>query len=415
MKTLFSSALAFAALGATAHATDPAVEAGPAESDWARLDREIGELSSSLSRQASETNVGGLIRVLYARSHDRAFELNAAGTASSVNSGNDIGGFAFSEVDLFAEGSINEEYDWRIQVDLDGGAARLEDAYGRYKGQGYDLTGGQFKAPVLQSNRVYPENQLMMFRTFIGQIFDFWNTGAMVSTSYEQFRAFFAVQNGADAVAEDLLFSSRVEFNLNGGTGDLEGAWGADDEVAATFGAMWFKDETDFAEGDAFGADVSVTAGIFSFHGEIVNFDGPLLANATTGTSNIPAGFGGAGGAIFGPVFLPINYAEASGGGFRVDNPTLWNSTASVLLEQLDLELGLRLEVYDDPGNTRSATLHANWYRSGRNAVWQAGVSQISSNGVQSAASGVNGTAEGIDDATLIYVGLSLGASTKNI
>jgi hypothetical protein len=412
MKTLFTSALAFAAVGSAVHATEPAP---PEESDWARLDREIGELATSLNRRASETNVGGLVRVFYAQSSDKAFELDPSGDDFLVNSGDDLGGFELFDVDVFAEGSVNDQYDWRISFDLAEGDADLEDAFARLNsGQGYELLVGSFKAPVLQSNRVDPENQLFASRTFVGQILDFWDAGAMVAGSWDSLAGFFSIQNGADSRKDDLLISGRAELNLNGGTGRVMGAWGADDDLAATIGGMWMKDESDLSEGDVFGADASVTLGIFSVHGEIVHFDGDILADAGTGVSNIAGGFGG-GSDFLGKVMLPLNYAETVGGAFEVDDALMWNGTASVLLENMDLELALRYEVYDDPGNTRSATLGANWYRNGRNAMWQAGLMQVTSNGVQAVSTPVNGKDEGVDDATLFYVGLSVGTTTKNI
>ncbi len=413
MKTLVTPVLAIVVMGSPGYAADP--EPLP-ESEWSRLDREIGELASTLNRAGSETNVGGLVRAYYITSSDKAFELDPAGNDFQVNSGNDIGGFHLGDADVFAEGSIDDRYDWRISFDIDDGNADLEDAYGRVScGEGIHVLVGSFKTPILQSNRVAPENQLMLHRTFIGQIFDTWDNGAMATGSWGDFQGSLSAQNGFDSAAEDLLVAGRAEYNINGGTGQVMGAWGADSDLAATVGGMWLKDESDAAEGDAFGADVTVTSGIFSYHGEIVHIDGPLLANSTTGQSNLAGGFGG-GGSYFGMVHIPINYAESIGGGnFRVDNSLLWNSTVSVLLEAYDLEVGFRIELYDDPGNTRSATLGANWYRNGRNAMWQGGITQLSSNDVQAAPSAVNGVAEGLDDATILYFGLSVGTSTKNI
>ncbi len=406
MKNLLTPALAIALMAAPAFAADPE----PAtDSDWARLDREIGALASSVNRAANQTSVGGLVRAFYARSSDDAFELDAAGDEFQVNSGNQLGGFLLKDIDVFAEGAVNENYSWRISFDLDEGSdAWLEDGWARVNcGSGVQFLAGNFKSPVLQSNRVAPENLLFADRTFIGQIFDVWDAGAMATGTFGPVRGFLAAQNGFDNAAEDMLVSSRVELSLNGGTGMAEGAQGSDAELAATLGLMWLKDESDVAEGDAFGGDVGVTAGLFSFHGEVVHFDGELLADSTAGTTRL------SGNDFFGQVMIPINYAEVVGAGFETEDATLWNSSVSVMLDALDLEIGARLEVYDDPGNTRSATVGANWYRSQREVVWHAGVTQVRSNEPAGTTNSPPTVAsQGLGDATLIQVGLSVGITT---
>lgn len=429
MKTLILPALATVAVGVPSFAADPKPLT---ESDWARLDREIGDLASSLRQSESQTSVGGLVRAYYASSQDDAFELNPNSTDDfDVNSGTEFGGFLLKDVDLFAEGNITQDYFWRISVDLDdiqNGQAWLEDAYGLFDcGSGIKVLAGNYKAPVLQSNRVAPENQLFPDRTFIGQIFDFWDTGAMatynLTTDYVGFNAYFGAQNGFDGAADDLAVSGRLEALLNGGTGLVEGALGADSSPAATLGFMWFKDESDAAEGDAWGFDASATMGIFSLHGEVVHFEGELLVDAA-GDSQILGGhlLGGNGGSNprrGGEIMLPINYAEAVG---QREDATPWNSTASVLLEALDVEIGVRAEFYDDPGDTSSYTLGANWYRNGHAAIWHAGVTRIDSDaprrgGITNPVGGGtnDGTSVGIGDATLFQVGLSLGLTTKSI
>jgi hypothetical protein len=407
MKTLFSSALALTTLGATALAApDPAPSS---ESDWARLDREIGELTASLGRPQSGTNVGGLVRTYYARSSDDAFEQGPVG--ASVNSGNmnHLGAFLLKDVDLFAEGSV-AEYDWRINVDFDDGDAWLEDAYGRYNiGGGFNLVVGQFKAPTTRSASIHPENLVLPDRTYLGQILDFWDPGAMVTGDWKHFGAFASVQNGADGNIDHHIYAGRLEYRLGGGAGRVEGAFGAPTGCAGSFGAFGLAERSDFSTGHLYGADGSFTSGPFAAHAEVAHVEGELLSDGTNsktlGDDTTP-GFD-----FFGATMLPLNYAEAG----NVEDVTLWNTTLSFLIEAIDVELVGRFELYDDPGNTRSATVGANWYRSGKNAVWHAGVTQIRSNDPQAQPSAVNGVAEGVGDATLFQVGLSLGMSTANL
>lgn len=410
MKSLLTSSLALVAIGATAQAAvDPTPES--TESEWARLDREIGDLAASIRRPASGTNVGGLVRTYFARSNDSdaAFNLNATGTSQSVNSGNQVGGFHMKDVDLWAEGSV-AEYDWRINIDYFDSSIVLEDAYVRWNCQsGVNVVFGQFKAPILRSNTVYPENQVLPDRTFLGQIFDVWDTGVMVTGDWKSLGAFLSVQNGFDGAVEELLVAGRAEYRLFGGTGRVEGAFGAGDDTRATVGAMWLKDSSNQVEGNAFGGDVNVTSGPFALHGEIAHVEGSLLANAATGATRI------GGNNYLGQAFVPINFAEQSGAAFVVDDATIWSGTASFMVEAIDTEFVVRFESLDDPGNTRLATVGANWHHSGKNAVWHLGVTQVSSNNPQASPSAGNLPNEGVGDATLLQAGLSLGMSTSNI
>lgn len=414
MKTLFTRALAFTALGSTALAgPDPVTS----ESDWARLDREIGELSTALNRQGTGTNVGGLIRAFYARSVADAFEQGDPNM--SVNSGGNLGGVDLKEIDIFAEGSV-AEYDWRINVDVDSGTATLEDAYGRWNfAEGFNLVFGQFKAPTTRSAAVYPENQILPDRTFLGQVLDFWNPGAMLTGDWDMFGAFISAQNGADGLADDNFYAARAEVRLNGGTGRrVEGAFGAKSDLAATAGAFWFADENTDGRGSTghgAGADVNVTFAPVSFQVEVAHIEGEVLADKTTGRSRHLGDSTNGFLNHLGPTIIPLNYAENG----SIEDVTIYSSTASCMVDALDVELIARFEIYDDPGNSRSATVGANWYRSGKNAVWHAGITQVSSNEPISNAAGngtmVNGAGEGIGDATLFQVGLSLGRSTANL
>jgi hypothetical protein len=418
MKTFLSSAIALTALGTTVLAApDPAPSN---ESDWARLDREIGELSASLNRPASGTNVGGLVRAYYAHSTDDAFEQNGAPN-TSVNSGGNLSALWLKDVDLFAEGSV-AEYDWRISFDLkpvgtasSRGTALLEDAYARWNvGGGVNLTVGQFKAPTTRSTAVRKENLVLPDRTFVGQILEFWDPGAMVTGNWRHFGGFVAVQNGADGAVEEHLYVTRAEVKLNGGTGRVEGGFGAPSGVAATGGLFWLQDGMNANGGHAVGGDVSLTVGPFGAHVEVVEFDGELLGDAASGNSKI-VGDSANDFNFLGAALIPLNYVENN----MVRDATVWSSTLSCLIEAIDVEVAARFEVYDDPGNTRSATVGANWYRSGKNAVWHVGVTQVRSNdpipGGGGNGTAVNGPAEGVGDATLFQVGLSVGMSTANI
>jgi hypothetical protein len=419
MNTLFTSTLALVALGTLAHATTdpeptPAVSFNSTDSDWDRLDSEINSLATSVRRPSTGTNVGGLLRTYYARSDSAAFELDQNdGNASDVNSGNELGGFDMKEAEVYAEGSI-AEYDWRVNFDYRNEKVILEDAFARWNyGHGISVVVGQFKAPLLRSNRVDSENLVLPDRTFAGQVFDFYDTGAMVAVDMDAFSAFIALQNGAGGKEEDMLYLGRAEFSPFGGTGRVEGAFGSSGDLRASVGAMMMKDSSNGVDGNAWGGDLNVTCGPVAWHTEAIHFDGELLADpngGTAGTSNI------SGNGLLGRVMIPINFAENGG----VQNATMWSTTVSIMIESIDVEVAARVEAYDDPGDTRSATVGVNWYRSGKNVVWHAGVTQINSNNPNAGPSpGVgtegSGISEGLGDATLFQVGLSVGMHTSSL
>ncbi|MFT5287665.1 MAG: hypothetical protein ACI8TQ_003853 [Planctomycetota bacterium] len=425
MNTLFTSALALATLGTITHATpdpkpEPAVTFNITDSDWDRLDSEINSLATSVRRPSTGTNVGGLLRTYYSRSNSAAFELDNTDDSidNGVASGTDLDGFDLKEAEVYAEGSV-AEYDWRVNFDYRDDTVLLEDAFARWNyGNGINIVIGQFKAPILRSSGISSENLLLPDRTFAGQIFDFYDAGVMLTADLNSVGGFFAIQNGEGGEREGLLYSGRAEYRLFGGTGRLEGAFGSSGDVRATVGAMMLKDSTDGVNGTAWGGDVNVTAGPVALHAEVVHFAGELLAdpNAVTGPPGGPMGnLNGtsriSGNNLFGGTMIPINFAENG----SVENVLMWSSTLSFMIEAIDVELGVRVEGYDDPGDTRSATIGANWYRSGKNVVWHAGVTQLNSNNSGSINSEGNTGSEGLGDATLFQVGLSVGMHTSSL
>ena len=413
MNYFFTGTLALAALGSVASAT-PDPQPANNESEWARLDREIGDLATSIRRPDSGTNVGGLVRTYYMHSNDAAFDVGG------VNSGDRVGGFGLPEVDVYVEGAVSD-IDYRVSLgyrDASSGNSQLEveDAYARFICEnGMGLIFGMYKAPLLQSNRVFPENQVMPWRTFSGQILDVWDAGVMVTGDWKSLGGFVSVQNGLDEKESKLLYSSRLEYRLFGGTGRVEGAFGASDDLRATIGGMWLRDSSNAVDGSAFGVDANATMGPFALHGEIVHWDGNLLANETGGAGGNGTSLIG-GSDYFGRVMLPINYAENGSAGNPVRDVDIWALTFAYFFASMDLELAMRLQGYDDPGNTRSASIGANWYRNGKSAVWHAGLTQVSSNDHANASPAPgNGQAEGVDDALLFMIGLSLGSSTSSL
>ena len=108
MNYFFTGTLALAALGSVASAT-PDPQPANNQSERARLDREIGDLATSIRRPDSGTNVGGLVRTYYMHSNDAAFDVGG------VNSGDRVGGFGLPEVDVYVEGAVSD-IDYRVSL-----------------------------------------------------------------------------------------------------------------------------------------------------------------------------------------------------------------------------------------------------------------------------------------------------------
>ncbi len=418
MNNFFTGTLALAALGTIATAT-PDPKPANNESEWARLDREIGDLASSIRRPETGTRVGGLIRTYYMHSNDAAFNIDDPNDAffEPVNSGDRVGGFGMPDADLYAEGAVGD-VDWRLSLGYRFGGANahvveVEDAFARFRcDSGFGLVVGNYRAPVLRSNSIHSENLVAPYRTFSGQILDVYDSGVMFTGDWKSLGGFFSIQNGTDKKESKLLYSSRLEYRLFGGTGRVEGAFGASGGTRGTFGAMWLRDSSNAIDGSAFGFDANVTSGPLAWHSEIVHWDGNLLADGNGGSN----GNGGSllsGQDYFGSTMLPINYAEQG----VLRDVDIWASTLSWFFAGCDIELLLRLQGYDDPGNTRSATIGANWYQNGKSAVWYTGLQQVNSNDHAAGAGPApgNGNAEGIDDALLFLIGVSVGQSTSSL
>jgi len=411
MKTFVSSALALAATGAIASAAnDPS-------SDWAGLDREISNLASTVAPQGGDGfAVGGVIQPTFQWGNDRfEYDDGAGGT-------DDLQGFNFGVIDLWVEGSVGE-FDFRVNFDLsddkpfgvDGGGtqtptssqspgagstARVEDAYGVWNcGEGLDLTFGQFKAPVLISAAVDPEKQMFLFRTRLGQAFDQWQEGVMLTYVYEQFGGFIAVQNGYDGKADEYKITVRVEATLNGSSAERlhiglqEGALGAPTDTVVKFGVFWYDDGSDIdpgagtADGGVFGFDFLATMGALGFHGEWASFDEELLtfSNRLNG--------------------LDQNRQNPFLIGQYTDDADPWSLTVSYVVVVDEVEVAVRYEDADDDLDTTVTSIGANFYRSGRNAMWQVSLSDVSSD---DPVAGVDG------DGTLITVGLTLGSTRSS-
>jgi hypothetical protein len=377
MNKFVTSALALAAAGSLSYAD-------PGDNEWLELDGEINSLASSLA-PSNQDGMGWafLLRATYTFSSDEI--------ATGASSAPDVSGFKFEDVDLAFWGSV-AEYGYRVSMDLEdlsgSGAgpsiAVLEDAYAFWDCGGYvTATFGQFKPHALMSNTRDPENQIMIDRTAIGSIFDFWDTGIQADGSYEAFSYWASIQNGGNGQESDHFYTLRVEWDYNAGAGMAEGAMGGNDELNLTVGGAYVQDDTTLGDANAYGIDVAGNFSSFGFAAEVLHLDDEAFAE-TSSDFGRGAGF-------------PLQFAGDS-------NP--WNIMGSYLINP-EWEVAVRYENLDNddfagangPDNT-ILSVALVWYRSGKNAKWTAQWSDYDAD-----------TGNGFPDGSIFQVGLTLGAT----
>jgi hypothetical protein len=246
-----------------------AAQADPTADAWLGLDQEISNLNTSIGSQDGGIQMGALIRSSYLHAED---DLGLSGTE-------DTGGWTFQDVDVWL-GGASGDYSWRVSTDADSGTAGLEDAYATWNASdNFSITWGQFKAPVTMSTSIDPERMAFVDRTAIGQLFDNWQLGAMISGGQDGFSWFVAVQNGGDGIADEYRLSGRAELSIGGHeSGWLRngGSDGSSDEIAGTAGIFFSQDDGEGAgdlDNTIIGLDAAGTMGAFSAHAEVASFD----------------------------------------------------------------------------------------------------------------------------------------------
>jgi hypothetical protein len=231
---------------------------------WAGLDRAVAALAPE--RADGPFAHGVLLRAFFSASA-------AEGTDDS--DGPDASGFLLEDVDAYAaydQGDVA----WRLSVDLDQGTPELEDAFARWQHwEGLALTVGQFKPRVLRSASIPPEALLFRERTFLGAALDDWDDGFELGGHYDQWDYWLTLADGANGSGSDHFTSARVEWALyDAAFEDREGARGAPNHLRALLGVAWFVDAAlSNSEGGGWGADLALTFGPYSFHGEWAGLD----------------------------------------------------------------------------------------------------------------------------------------------
>ncbi len=301
-----------------------------------------------------ELAFGGLLRASLDYSRDEIYEM----------SGERLSGVRFQDAQLWVEAKTGM-FDVRVMAkaadstafppttsgDVD--ALEVRDAWIRGEvGDGVHVYAGKYKCPLVASANVDYGSLMMIDRTRIGQFFSgegAYQPGAAVTFDDERFHAKLAVQNGADGVVDAYGVVARAEYKFGGGAAFREGAFGAPDDWAATFGLGYFNDGSQIG-GDDFGsaiaADCYATVDAFSVHAEILDMD-EELASRTLGN--------------------------------MTDDATAYSATVGYLFQE-NMEVALRYQDLDDEGDTTLVGAGYNYYLSGHDAKVQVNVSQFDQN-----------------------------------
>lgn len=316
--------------------------AGSETKEWSSLDRDIESLAMNQGAAASGFGVNGYVRSRYANSSDVDVDGNQA-------TSDDLGGFNVDNARLVFQGSQGE---YGVYISLDAastGSADLLDAYATFHiAEGVTGQMGQFRAPFLWSSLIEENHLILLDRTFNGQANSGRDQGVQVSGTFDQIGWFVALQNGQDGVADEYVWTARVQFNaLGGGTGMQEGAFGATDETQLTVGAAYRDDGTP-NDGSAFCIDATFTQGAFSAHAELVDYEDDVSLSPALATST--------------GVITPT--------GAVADAETPWSVTVGYMITPNAYEIVGRYEDIDDTNDSTAWALGVNRYVGGHNAKW---------------------------------------------
>jgi hypothetical protein len=360
MNSFLPTLLLVPALAATA-------VAGSSDDAFLELDRELAQIGQQNPSEGLRT--GALLRAVFDHADD---DLSLTG--------DDVSGFRLYDAQLWVDARIGA-YEVFIKTDAgettafppiagDGVTAfTLRDAWARTElTEGVNLYWGQFKCPLVASANVGDGRLAMIDRTRIGQLFSApgaYQPGAAVTGDFGDFHVKFAYQNGADGITDGKGIVVRGEYKIGAGAKHREGALGAPEELNATFGLGYFKDDSDIGGSDfgrAIAADAYVTAGRFSAQAEILDADEEFAMRAL---------------------------------GNLTDDATPWDVTVGYLFAD-QYEGFLR---YQDLDNEVSATIFGggvNYYVMGHQTKWQLNVSRYDDDNV---------------DGTIVQLGLAIGLS----
>ncbi len=347
MKILVSGAIALSITGAVA------VAGGE---DWADLDRAVQELTSSLDETPAGPRVGGYFITQYASSSD-----------IDVGTG-ELGGFQLPYARIAVEG-MQGEYEYRLEYDFSENT--LKDALARFPiAQGVNGMIGNYKSPVLLNGLVTASRQFFFDRSALSRMWSGRDLGFQLYGGFDNdvLNWFLSVQNGADSVMDDYLFTGRVQFNLIGEAfrdpkfKGVDGAQDGTDEPSVEVGISGF-DDGGVEDGNGFGGDVFFKTNVFSMGGEMLDL-GDGVSGATDPEGDQLNGF------------VSNYYGVGNFGGLSLeDNSTPFAFQATYMISSTEnnitgWEVGARYQDFDNLASDTLIEFGIRRYLSGHNLKW---------------------------------------------
>lgn len=328
MKKFAYGAIALAAVGAAAQATD---------TGWSGLDQEINSLSATLATQnTTGPKVGGyIITALDYESDPPILDDNGTPgdpTDDTATEGDDTLGWDFRNIRLIVSGDLGHDYSYKVSFDLANGEAALQDAYVDWKiTDGIKGRWGRYKLPMVRSGLISKQKLLFLQRTAIGDVLGVRDIGVSVSGQFEMVNFWVNAQNGVDGVTKDMFYNARVTFDVMGdGVAMVEGAYGAGDAMGLTIGAA-IGDDSGVDNGLVWVIEAALTSGPFSIAAEIADFDEDW----------------------------PNQFADS----------TPWDATASFMFTEM-YEVAARYEDFDNDNDEVAYSLGLNRYVAGHDIKW---------------------------------------------
>jgi len=287
---------------------------------WMQLDSEIAQLSSTVASDGG-MGVSGYMANWYTNTSD-----------TTPNTG----GWKFKSLRLSFKGSV-EDMSVKVSTSLKSGTAVLKDAYVKWDAvEGLNVTVGQFKRPF-SYNFTRSSSRLLFYGNNMNSENEARDNGFMLSgkLSDDMFEWSAAAQNGDDGTADDQRYTARVVANLagKGGFHKHEGAIDGGDDLDASIGLAYAKDESAATGFDKIGIDGAMTISGMSLAFDIVDWSADMPATV-----------------------LDHNL------GTDLDNTTPVSVSGSYMLSDT-IEAAARYEDFDDSANSTRTTVGVNFYQ----------------------------------------------------
>jgi len=360
---------------------------------WSTTDRDLANLSSSLTQNASGVSVSGLLRSSYVSWADV--------DDGTVNG--DIGAFSIDDAQIWVTGSVGD-FSVTIQTDAasnstglfmdldtsngagtfttDGDADNATDDLIAYGGNNTPFSVGslgslglldayvawnatemikvqmgQFRPAFLASSALNENNMLFINRSRLGAAGAYRSQGLQASANFGMFNIAVFGQNGEEddgganttgVVDNDLSFGFRATAQIMGTASTNEGALGASADASLVVGVGYIDD-----------------AAQISWLGK--NSNGNYSSNLDQCLA-FDAAF------TMGSLSLSAEIVDMSGtgdGATDSEDAQPFSAGGSFVIVPDQVEVGLRFEDFDDEDETTWMTVGVNWYLQGHAAKWQ--------------------------------------------